>query len=67
MSQARFHGGRVCEKQTTVDGTTLYMPLPVEDFQLRREEKARFYHLVRIPCRYGDHTVRIRVDQTAED
>ena len=59
--------GRVCERQVTVDGETLYAPLPALDLEPRKVKRARFYHLLSIPCSRGDHKLRIRVDETKED
>nr|BFD92918.1 hypothetical protein KitaXyl93_42780 [Kitasatospora sp. Xyl93] len=59
--------GRVCERQITVDGKTLYTPLPVRELEVRGRGKIRFYHRIEIPCSKGKHITRIRVDETQED
>ncbi|MFF8923426.1 hypothetical protein ACPCK9_25610 [Streptomyces koyangensis] len=60
--------GRSCERQITVEGKTMYNPLPVREF-IAREGKTgwRFYHRVEIPCRNGSHTELIPVYETQED
>jgi hypothetical protein len=60
--------GRSCERQLTVDGKTMYNPLPVREL-IAREGKSgwRFYHFVEIPCRNGPHTELIAVYETEED
>ncbi len=59
--------GRACERLITVEGTTHYIPLPVEELECREGKRTRFYHRLTIPCRVKKHTMRIRVDETAED
>ncbi|MGY4930510.1 hypothetical protein ACWD7T_05225 [Streptomyces sp. 900116325] len=59
--------GRVCERHITVDGTTHYTPLPVEELEYRQGTRTRFYHRLTIPCRVTNHTTRVRVDETPED
>ncbi|MET9080785.1 hypothetical protein ABZX77_02635 [Streptomyces sp. NPDC004237] len=59
--------GRVCERHITVEGETLYTPLPVRELEFRKGAQARFYQRLEIPCPHGAHTVRIRVDETKED
>ncbi|MFC1431005.1 hypothetical protein ACEZDB_10110 [Streptacidiphilus sp. N1-3] len=59
--------GRVCERRITVEGNTLYSPLPVREFEVRGNGKVRFYHVIEIPCSSGEHTMRIRVYATEED
>ncbi|RPK40875.1 hypothetical protein [Streptomyces sp. ADI93-02] len=58
---------RVCERHITVDGKTHYTPLPVEELEQRKGEKARFYHRITINCPVKTHTLRIRCDETDED
>ncbi|WP_253208828.1 hypothetical protein [Streptomyces niphimycinicus] len=59
--------GRACEWRLTVDGKAYYTPLPVDELERRKENFARFYHRLTIPCPEGDHGLRIRVDETKED
>ncbi|RDG38007.1 hypothetical protein DVH02_11725 [Streptomyces corynorhini] len=60
--------GRACERLITVDGQTLYNPLPVRDLPTRKGTKSwRFYHLVEIPCPHGPHHELIPVYETHED
>jgi hypothetical protein len=59
---------RVCERRITVDGETHYNPLPVAELEYREGTQAcRFYHRMTIPCPVEEHTIRIRVDETADD
>ncbi|MER6389742.1 hypothetical protein ABT236_14840 [Streptomyces sp. NPDC001523] len=59
--------GRACERQITVNGKTMYSPLPVRELEVRAGNTWRFYHRVEIPCRHGAHTERIPVYETQED
>lgn len=60
--------GRSCERQITVDGKTIYNPLPVREFIARYGKKGwRFYHQIEIPCRNGPHTELIPVYETEDD
>lgn len=60
--------GRICERRITVDGKTLYTPLPEEELERRKgKTSTRFYHRFTIPCPREKHTLRIRADETNED
>jgi hypothetical protein len=59
--------GRACDRLLTVEGNTLYNPIPVKDVEFREGKESRFYHVLEIPCRYGPHTERIPVYETRED
>ncbi|MFJ6139545.1 hypothetical protein [Kitasatospora sp. NPDC092286] len=60
--------GRVAERRTTEDGTSENIQLPVVKLEQRPSvNDCRWYHLLRIPCRHGDHKVRIRVATNASD
>lgn len=59
--------GRACVRLITVDGKTLYNPIPVKDVEFREGNESRFYHVLEIPCRCGPHTERIPVYETRED
>ncbi|MFB8394036.1 hypothetical protein [Streptomyces yangpuensis] len=59
--------GRACERQITVNGKTMYSPLPVRELEVRSGNTWRFYHRVEIPCRHGAHTERIPVYETQKD
>ncbi|MGW0309952.1 hypothetical protein [Streptomyces flavidovirens] len=59
---------RACERRITIDGETHYNPLPVAELEYREGTQAcRFYHRMTIPCPVEEHTIRIRVDETADD
>jgi len=60
--------GRVCERLVPADGSRIiYNPLPATAFHPRPGGRYRFYHQIKVPCRYGPHFVLIRVDETAQD
>ncbi|MCY0938563.1 hypothetical protein [Streptomyces sp. H34-S4] len=59
--------GRACERQITVNGKSMYSPLPVRELEVRSGNTWRFYHRVEIPCRHGAHAERIPVYETQED
>ncbi|MFC5027869.1 hypothetical protein ACQFX6_17390 [Streptomyces sp. DSM 41987] len=59
--------GRACERLLTVEGKTLYNPIPVREVEHRNGEETRFYHVLEMPCRNGPHVERIPVYETRED
>ena len=57
--------GRIAERTLLDDGTSVLSPLPVMRLEHRRGvSKSRWYHLLRIPCRHGDHLHRVQVGIT---
>ncbi|MFE2844794.1 hypothetical protein ACFXKS_14710 [Streptomyces scopuliridis] len=61
-------GGRACERRLTVDGKTMYNPLPVRELLVREGKSGwRFYHSIEISCRNGPHTELIAVYEKEED
>ncbi|WP_234363794.1 MULTISPECIES: hypothetical protein [unclassified Streptomyces] len=60
--------GRSCERHISVDGQTVYTPLPVRELPMRSGVNShRFYHAVEIHCRNGPHIELIPVYETKED
>ncbi|WP_409471467.1 hypothetical protein [Streptomyces sp. HC307] len=59
--------GRACDRLLSVEGKTLYDPIPVREVEYRGGEESRFYHILEIPCRTGPHVERIPVYETRED
>lgn len=60
--------GRVAERHVIDDGTSRTVPLPATKLERRATENScRWYHLLRIPCRHGDHEHRIRVATSSTD
>ncbi|MDW4903941.1 hypothetical protein RB628_00925 [Streptomyces sp. ADMS] len=59
--------GRACERLISVEGKTLYNPIPVREVEYREGEESRFYHILEMPCRKGPHVERIPVYETRED
>ncbi|MFI1734066.1 hypothetical protein ACH40E_33610 [Streptomyces acidicola] len=57
--------GRVAERILLDDGTSHLLPVPVIRLEHREGvNKSRWYHLLRIDCRYGPHTHRVPVGIT---
>lgn len=60
--------GRVAERHITEDGTTTLVPLPALKLERRPSaQSCRWYHLLSIPCRHGNHTLRVRVATNGAD
>ncbi|RPK82133.1 hypothetical protein [Streptomyces sp. ADI98-10] len=62
--------GRIAESVRIDDGTRVLRPVPITRLEPRiGVTKSRWYHLLRIPCRHGDHEYRVPVGitTTAED
>ncbi|MBR8642152.1 hypothetical protein KEF29_29585 [Streptomyces tuirus] len=57
--------GRIAERILLDDGTSHLLPVPVIRLEHRGGvTKSRWYHLLRIDCRYGPHTHRVPVGIT---
>ncbi|WP_141311949.1 hypothetical protein [Streptomyces spinoverrucosus] len=57
--------GRIAERILLDDGTSVLAPVPVTRLEHREgRDKSRWYHLLRIPCRHGDHAHRVQVGIT---
>ncbi|MET7934481.1 hypothetical protein [Streptomyces sp. NPDC005322] len=57
--------GRIAERILLDDGTSALVPAPVSRIEHRKgQAKSRWYHLLRIPCRHGEHTHRVQVGIT---
>ncbi|MFE3994689.1 hypothetical protein ACFXPW_23760 [Streptomyces goshikiensis] len=62
--------GRIAESIPLDDGTRLLAPVPITKLEARIGiTKSRWYHLLRIPCRHGDHVHRgqVGITTTPED
>ncbi|WP_066947727.1 hypothetical protein [Streptomyces lushanensis] len=62
--------GRIAESIRIDDGTRVLQPAPITRLEPRiGVSKSRWYHVLRIPCRHGDHQYRVPVGitTTAED
>ncbi|MGW6974208.1 hypothetical protein [Streptomyces sp. NPDC054952] len=57
--------GRIAESIRIDDGTRILEPLPIIKLEHRAgATKSRCYHLLKIPCRHGDHDYRVSVGIT---
>lgn len=57
--------GRIAERILLDDGTSVLAPVPVTRLEHHEgRNKSRWYHLLRIPCRHGDHAHRVQVGIT---
>ncbi|MEU3754979.1 hypothetical protein AB0H17_19750 [Streptomyces olivoreticuli] len=57
--------GRITESVALDDGTRILAPVPIAKLERRfGTTKSRWYHVLRIPCRHGDHTHRVPVGIT---
>lgn len=57
--------GRIAESIRIDDGTRILEPLPIIKLEHRAgATKSRWYHLLKIPCRHGDHDYRVPVGIT---
>ncbi|MFI8106648.1 hypothetical protein [Streptomyces sp. NPDC086023] len=57
--------GRIAESIALDDGTRILTPVPITKLEPRiGVTKSRWYHVLRIPCRHGDHTHRVPVGIT---
>ncbi|MEU9034632.1 hypothetical protein AB0D45_06915 [Streptomyces sp. NPDC048352] len=57
--------GRIAESVSLDDGTRILAPVPISKLEHRLGiSKSRWYHVLRVPCRYGDHTYRVPVGIT---
>ncbi|WP_034088912.1 hypothetical protein [Streptacidiphilus albus] len=58
--------GRVAERVIIDDGTSVLIPVPVTRLQHGAgASKSRWYHTLRVPCRYGPHEHRVQVGITS--
>ncbi|WP_371616365.1 hypothetical protein [Streptomyces sp. NBC_00454] len=57
--------GRIAESIRIDDGTRILEPLPILKLEHRAgAAKSRWYHVLKIPCRHGDHGYRVPVGIT---
>lgn len=57
--------GHIAERILLDDGTSHLIPVPVTRLEHRQgRTKSRWYHVLRIPCRRGDHAHRVQVGIT---
>ncbi|MGW9437247.1 hypothetical protein [Streptomyces sp. NPDC055607] len=57
--------GRIAESVRIDDGTRVLQPVPITRLEPRiGVTKSRWYHVLRIPCRHGDHEYRVPVGIT---
>ncbi|WP_327310945.1 hypothetical protein [Streptomyces sp. NBC_01243] len=57
--------GRIAESIRLDDGTRVFEPVPIIKLEHRPgTTKSRWYHLLKIPCRHGDHDYRVPVGIT---
>ncbi|MCY0954390.1 hypothetical protein [Streptomyces sp. H27-S2] len=57
--------GRIAESIRIDDGTRILEPLPITKLEHRAgAAKSRWYHVLKIPCRHGDHDYRVPVGIT---
>lgn len=57
--------GRIAERILLDDGTSALVPVPVSRIEHRQgQAKSRWYHLLRIACRHGEHVHRVQVGIT---
>ncbi|MFD6986554.1 hypothetical protein ACFWAX_38680, partial [Streptomyces sp. NPDC059956] len=57
--------GRIAESIRIDDGTRILEPLPITKLEHRAgASKSRWYHVLKIPCRHGDHDYRVPVGIT---
>ncbi|MFJ4964307.1 hypothetical protein ACIP6P_17950 [Streptomyces sp. NPDC088729] len=57
--------GRIAESVRIDDGTRVLQPVPITRLEPRiGATKSRWYHVLKIPCRHGDHDYRVPVGIT---
>jgi hypothetical protein len=57
--------GRIAVKAHYADGTAQLVPVPITRLERRGTRTYRWYHVIDIPCRHGNHEYRVSVGTTS--